>query len=219
MLMNKKRVFWEALLLTLLIFLIGFLGGVLFEEKRVNVIEEYYLQSENSLMDILALNNFVSLNNISCDAMIDSNIAFANRIYGEAKILEEYESSGRLKDDLNLEHKKYDVMRTFLWINTLKTNEICKDKVHTIVYLYEFNNDDLGKKAINKVWSKILEDFKEKYGDEVILIPIAVDSGIESLKPLLKSFEIPEYPVLIIDNKEVIGEISSVDEIENYLNK
>ena len=60
MLTDKKRVFWEALILTALIFLLGFLAGLIFENKRVEVIEEYYIQSENSLMDIFALNNFVS---------------------------------------------------------------------------------------------------------------------------------------------------------------
>ena len=34
MLENKKRVFWEALILTILIFLLGFLAGLIFENKR-----------------------------------------------------------------------------------------------------------------------------------------------------------------------------------------
>ena len=218
MLNNKKRVFWEALILTILIFLLGFLSGLIFENKRVEVIEEYYIQSENSLMDIFALNNFVSLNNISCDTLISSNINFANRIYDEAKILDEYERTGKITDKMDVQHKKYDIMRTFLWINTIKTNEICKNNsIHTVVYIYHFNANDLTEKATNSVWSKILVDLKETKGDEIILIPIAADSNIIALNSMLENYDVQQYPVLIIDNKYVINELSSVEEIEKYL--
>ena len=217
MLQNKKRVFWEALILTVLVFILGFLAGLVFENKRVEVIEDYYIQSENSLMDIFALNNFVSLNNLSCDVLINSNIDFANRIYNEAKILDEYEKAGRITDKIDAQHKKYDIMRTFLWMNTMKTKEICKnDSVHTFVYLYNFNTNDLTEKATNSVWSKILVDLKETRGDEIVLIPIAVDSNIIALNSILESYNIQQYPVLIIDNQEVVKELSSVEELEKY---
>ena len=218
MLNNPKRVFWEALILTALIFLLGFLAGLIFENKRVEVIEEYYIQSENSLMDIFALNNFASLNNISCGALISSNINFADRIYDEAKILEEYERTGKITDKMDVQHKKYDIMRTFLWINTIKTAEICEDdSIHTVVYIYQFNINDLTEKATNSVWSKILVDLKETRGNEIILIPIAVDGNIIALNSILENYDVQQYPVLIIDNKYVINELSSVEEIENYL--
>ena len=217
MLNNKKRVFWEALILTILVFLLGFLSGLIFENKRVEVIEEYYIQSENSLMDIFALNNFVSLNNISCDALISSNINFANRIYDEAKILDEYEKTGKITDKMDVQHKKYDIMRTFLWINTIKTNEICaNNSVHTIVYIYNFNTDDLTEKATNRVWSKILGDLKETRGNEIVLIPIATDNNIIALNSILENYNVSQYPALIIDNKYIINELSSVKELENY---
>ena len=217
MLNNPKRVFWEALILTILIFLLGFLAGLIFENKRVEVIEAYYIQSENSLMDIFALNNFVSLNNISCNALISSNIDFANRIYDEAKILDEYERTGKITDKIDVQHKKYDIMRTFLWINTIKTNEICENNsIHTIVYIYNFNTNDLTEKATNSVWSKILADLKEIHGKEIILIPIAADSEIIALNSMLENYDIQKYPVLIIDNKYVINRLSSVEELENY---
>jgi len=217
MLQNKKRVFLEALLLTLLVFLLGMLVGVLFEEKRVDVIKEYYIQSEVSLMDIFALNNFANLKDVGCDNLRNSNVDFADRIYEEAKLLDRYEKSGRLTDDMNLQHKKYDVMRTFLWINTMKYNELCEEKrTHTIVYLYDYSTKDLSIKATNSVWSKILEDLKEKYGHDIILIPIAIDSNLVSLNSILENFEIEKYPALIVDNKYVIEELSSVEEIEEY---
>ena len=156
------------------------------------------------------------MNNLSCDALISSNINFANRIYDEAKILDEYEKTGKITDNLKAQHKKYDIMRTFLWINTIKTSEVCKEDIHTIVYVYRFSTNDLTEKATNSVWSKILADLKETRGNEIILIPISADSNIIALNSILENYEISQYPVLIINNKYVINELSSVKEIEKY---
>lgn len=214
---KNKNIFLEALLLTLLVFLIGILLGVLFEEKRVGTIEEYYIQSEVSLMDIFAYDNFVELDISECSVLINYNINFANKIYEEAILLEKYENSGKISKAMEAQHAKYDVMRTLLWINTMKTDKICENNIHTVVYLYEFDSEDLTKKAINSVWSKILSDLKTIYGDNIILIPIAVNSNIIALDAILENYDVEEFPVLIIDNKEVINKLSTVEEIEIYL--
>lgn len=216
-LQNKKRVFWEALILTILVFVLGFLLGILFEDKRVEVIQDYYIQSENSLIDALALANVAGLDHLSCDELIKSNIDFANRIYDEARILENYEDSAKIKSDLKAQHKKYDIMRTLLWVNTLKTNKICEtDGVNVVVYAYNNDPDDLTEKAKNTVWSRILRDLKAHHGDDIILIPVAVDTEVASLQPILDTFEISSYPVIIINNEHVLQEVSSVEEIEGY---
>jgi len=215
--LKNKNIFLEALLLTIMVFLIGILIGVLFEQGRVNKINEYYAQSEVSLIDILTLNNLANLNNSNCNNLINSNINFANKIYDEAKILEKYEEAGKISDNIKLEHKKYDVMRTLLWINIIKVNEVCKNnKTKVVVYLYKSNDPDLTKKATNNVWSKILLDLKNKYGNEIILIPIAVDNNLVSLNSIINNYEISDYPVVIINNKDVLKELSSVEDIEKH---
>ncbi len=214
---KNKNIFLEALLLTLLLFLIGILIGVLFEQQRVDKIEEYYIQSEVSLMDIFAFNNFVDLNMAECAPLVHYNVNFANRIYEEAKLLEKYEDSGKISDDLEAQHAKYDVMRTLLWINTMKADNLCGNNIHTVVYLYEYNPDDLTQRAVNSVWSKILSEVKAIHGDDLILIPIAVNSDIVALNAILENYEIASFPALVIDNEEVITELSTVEEVETYL--
>ena len=53
MLKNQKRVFWEALLVTFVVFIFGILLGISYESIRVSDINDYYAKSEISLMDIL----------------------------------------------------------------------------------------------------------------------------------------------------------------------
>ena len=214
---SKKRVFWEALILTVLIFILGLLIGILLEGKRLDVIQGHYVDSENSLIDSLALGNLANIDNFTCVILINSNIDFANRIYDEARILEDYEDSAKFTNSLVSEHRKYDLMRTLLWINTLKTSESCKTQnMNVVVYVYNSNPDDLTEKAKNTVWSKILNDLKAKHGDTIILIPVAVDTQVSSLEPLLEHFGVSEYPSLIVNNNYVFSELNSVEDIEGY---
>ena len=135
----------------------------------------------------------------------------------QAFLLEKYEDSGKVTQSMELAHKKYDILRTFLWINNIKLLEKCKKKYSTVVYLYEYKPEDLTQRAVQNVWSKILLDFKHEKGSEVLLIPIAIDSGLTSLNSLIDKFEISEYPVVIIDEKEILYELNSVEDLRGVL--
>lgn len=217
MLGNPKNVFWEALLLTIIVFIFGMLLGVVFESRKVDKINEYYLKSEIFLMDVLALNNMIDLENNSCDELILHNINLADRIYEEAYLLEKYEDAKKISDTIRFTHQKYDIARTFLWINNMKVIEKCEKNFHSVVYLYEYETKDLAKKATQKIWSKILFDLKQEKGNEIILIPIAVDSNLASLDSLIEEFNLSNFPVVIIDDEHVIEELSSLDDLGEYL--
>jgi len=219
MLGNQKNVFWEALLLTAVVFIFGIFMGIAFESNRLDKINEYYAKSELSLMDIFALNSFANLESTECDELLKSNIGFANKVYEEALLLEEYEASGVITDTIKIAHKKYDLLRTFLWGNTIKTKEKCGNGFSTVVYLYEYEPVDLAQRATQNVWSKILFDLKEKRGDNIILISIATDQEIESLNVLTSRFNVSTYPVVIINEEHVITELTSVEELEKYLDE
>lgn len=215
-LQNKKRVFWEALFLTLVIFLFGILIGISFESRKIDQINNYYASSEVSLTDAFVLSTFIDSEQ-DCEILFNSNLEFADKIYEEAILLEKYENSGKITQGMKIAHHKYDILRTFLWINNMKTLEKCGKKYHSVVYLYESETEDLTNKATQRVWSKVLEDLKLKQGNNILLIPISVDSGLVSLSSLLEKFEISKYPVVIIDDKYVVDEITSVENLEEYI--
>jgi len=217
MLKSNKHVFWEALLITVVVFLFGFLIGFLFESGRIDDVNKYYANSEISLMDLFALNDLVNLNSSSCAQLVESNMNFADRIFEEAYLMEKYSDANKIDTEQLIIHQRYDLMRTLLWINLAKIKNKCKG-FHSVVYLYEYNQEDLVKKANQNVWSKVLVDLKNKRGSDIILIPIATDTKISSLQSFIKKFEIKEYPVVIIDDKTVLEKITSVEDIETYLN-
>ena len=220
---NSKNAFWQALILTVAIFLIGIFIGVAYEGSRLTKVNDYYVLSEISLMDAFALSKLTDVINATdaanCKILIDSGIEFADRIYNEAITLEKYEDSGRLIDTIKLSHKKYDLLRTLLWINFMNIPDTCKKDTSVVIYLYEYNTEDLVKKATNKVWSRILFDLKQQEGKNIILIPIAADNDLISLNSLISRFNISSYPAVIIDEKYVVSEVKSVEDLEKYLKK
>jgi len=216
---ESKSVFWQALVLTIVVFIIGIFLGMTYEGRKLGEINDYYILSEIFLMDSFALGKLTDVENTSlvdCEFLMDKNIEFADKIYNEAHLLEKYEESGKLSEALKILHKKYDLMRTLLWINIKGIPDKCKENVSAVIYLYEHETKDLAEKATNEVWGKILFELKQEMQNRIILIPIAADSDLASLNLLLLKYDIQEYPAVVID-EHVIYQIGSVDNLKKYI--
>lgn len=213
----KKYVFLQALFLTIVMFIVGMYVGIIFEDKNVDKAQSFFSQSEISLMDIVALNDLLESESVSCEIMKKANFNFADKIYEEAVLLDDFEKAGRLTDDLIFVHRKYDLLRTFLWMNAIKVKDKCGN-FSTVVYLYDYEVEDLTVKAKQRVWSKVLLELKEQEKENVLLIPIARSDDFISLEALTSQFEIEQYPVVIINEKNVIYNITSSGELRQYIN-
>jgi len=216
MLKSKKHVFWEALIVTILIFLIGIFLGMLIETGNTNKINNLYISSEISLTDAMAGLKLTENSELDCESLKANNINFANQVYEEAKLLEKYESSGKLTEGMKLLHKKYDLLRTILWINSQNSLARCNN-YNLVVYLYEYETEQIEKKATQNVWSKILLDIKQERND-ILLIPIAADQELTSLNLLLEQYNITQFPALIINNNNTIYNLESAETIQPLLN-
>jgi len=96
---NQKNVFWEALLITIVVFIFGLLIGVAYESSRLDTVNDYYAQSEISLMDIIIFQDIVKSNNTNCNTLINANMEFADKIFEEAKIIGEFKEIGKLTNN------------------------------------------------------------------------------------------------------------------------
>ncbi len=216
---SQKHVFWEALLITVLIFGLGVFIGVVIESWRTSRISDLYQQADVQLLDIKTQNEIFSLEDFDCETAMEENIKFADRIYEEAKILDRYETARRLTDSLKLQHKKYDVLRALLWINSMKIKKSCRGDYHNVVYIYKYNDPGLEVKAKQSVFANILAELKQEKGNEIILIPMAGDNDLSSVSLLMDMYDITEeeLPIILIDERFKITEIESVREIEKLL--
>lgn len=217
MLKSQKHVFWEALLVTILIFGLGVFLGVILENWRANKVGEVSLESDLNLLDMRAQTSILTLEDVNCEEAIRKNIEFGDKIYGDAQQLERFESSNRLTDFIVSEHKKYDLLRTQFWINSLKIKEKCgSEEFHTLVYLYDYQSEDLTQKNKQEVFANYLEEVKVDYADSVVLIPIARNMDLNSVELLTKNYDIDQTSILV-DETLLITELDELDLIEEYL--
>jgi hypothetical protein len=212
----KYPIFTKALALTIVVFVVGLYLGIVLEDSRLDKIGKYYLESEISLMDILSLNNLAESSGVSCEVLKEANFELVDRVYEEARLLEEYERTGRLSEEINDFHKKYDVLRTYLWIDAVQIRERC-DNFNTVVYIYNNSNEDLAIKAKQNAWSNILYDLKEVEKENILLISLDIGADLVSLNSILKNYQVEKYPVVIINEEEVFEVVSGVNEIRLVL--
>ena len=216
MLNNNKNAFWEAFILALIIFIFGLVLGIYFEQIRSNNFDYLLYQSETSLFDTIAFSNSLDFNKLSCDEIYTINLEFADKIYLEARELEKFDSSNKVTKNLKLIHRKYDLLRVILWNNLIKSKEKCPH-INDIVYLYEYDFEDVNIKSKQVVFAKFLNELKEKKGSRFILIPIAVDSDISSLNYMTKFYNIDKFPIIIVNENVKITEVDDLKLIENQL--
>ncbi len=216
---SEKHVFWEALIITIFIFGAGIISGLLLENWRVSKVDNFYRESEIILLDIKALGELTSSVNLDCDESIHQNMVFADRIFEEAELLARYEGAQNLKENMATEHKKYDILRAILWKNSIEIRKKCKADFHTVVYIYQYQEPTIDTKAKQGVFSRILSELKEEKGSEIILIPLAGDNNLSSVSLMMDIYNVSEQelPIILIDEKTKITEVTSVEEIIDIL--
>jgi len=100
----------------------------------------------------------------------------------------------------------------------MRIKEKCNSDYHNVVYFYQYDNPSIEQKSKQRFFSKLLSQIKEKFGNSIMLIPIAADNDISSINLLLDKYGIEELPVLLIDEDIKITDLESMEDIEKYLN-
>lgn len=214
---RNKYSFLQALIVTIIIFAVGLIFGFFLESFRADKTQNLLLNSEINLQDEQLRNSVISNFNLSCEDSSESLFNFANKIYEEAVQLEEYDKTTKFTDSLFLMHKKYDLLRMMLWIESANIKKHCKPDFHTIVYIYDYKTEEVDKVSMQNFYSKALIDIKTKYPNEILLIPIAGNTNLESVNLALKSHNITEIPCIIIDDTKKITGVFTLQQIEQAI--
>ena len=216
---SKKHVFWQAFFITALFFILGLVLGVYMEQLRADATNVNFYNSEVSLYDSFALGQVLQTSNASCAIMKEDITKFADQIYTEAQQLEQYDESNKLTESVKIIHRKYDLLRTLLWINIMNVEEKNPNcHINTVVYLYIYDTPDVSIKAQQTAMSRVLQQMKSEEGDNVVLLPIATDQKVDSLDFLLQKYNVTQSPAIVINQKYILYQIDTAAEIENYLN-
>jgi hypothetical protein len=214
---GNKHAFWQAFIVASAIFWIGIMLGVWFESQRTAKLEDFYFNAETNIFDVQLRGDILRMFDFDCETALSENIKFADRIYQEAQELEKYDASNRITDDIVNLHARYDLLRVMLWRNTVVLQEKCSNETNVVVYLYQYKEPSVNTRARQITMSSVLLDLKEKYGDRVILIPIAYDTDVTSLDLFEEAYNLSEFPVVIINQESKFTGLFSVEDLEKEL--
>lgn len=221
MIKSQKRIFLYALVLSLIVFSLGIFMGYVLESSRINRINTLYLDAEMELLDQRLQRDIIdisSLNQTVCQDFVNENIKFGDKIFQEAQQIQKYEEANKISNDIIFQHKRYDLLRTLFWTNSIIIKQKCNADYHNVVYLYKYNNPSISQDSEQKTLSNLLAELKNKYGNKIILIPIAGDNDISSISILMDEYRITELPTILVDEKTKLTQINSMGDIEKYLN-
>jgi len=216
---NNKHVFWQALVVALIIFWSGILIGIFFEDSRVAELKSFYSDSETEIADFNLASSMIFDKGLSCDVLNKEARIFTDRIYKEAIKLEDYDNANKLTDRVISLHRKYDLLRTIIWKKIIDNKAACNETIDTLVYLYEYKNDQIGALSTQRTMANYITEVKKERGDDLILIPIATDMGILSLDLLLDDYGISGNTTILINEKYVINDLNGLADIRKDLDK
>ncbi|MEK6913635.1 MAG: hypothetical protein AABW47_03110 [Nanoarchaeota archaeon] len=218
MIKNQKGIFLYALIATFFVFNLGIFMGYMLEVSRVDKINLLYLNAEIGILDQLVQKEALGILNPSCDLLNEENIKFGDNIYREALTIQEYENANKINNDIQFQHKRFDLLRTLFFVNSIRIKQKCNSDYHIVTYLYKYNNPSLEQDSKQKFFSNLLGELKEKFGNKIILIPIATDNDIPSVNLIVDTYKIIELPTILIDENIKLTEVKKMEEIEKYLN-
>ena len=209
--------FWKALILTVVVFLLGVLLGFSLEKNRLGDVEDQYQQFELRWNDAkLRSFYYQNLNPEFCDSAIKENLDFADKIYQEGLKIEDYDEASFLTKGLDIEKKKYALLKIDFWLNSAVLKEKCNSDYKNVVYFFA-NNPDLDTDAEQKTQSEILKDLKQKYGKEMMLIPIPIDMDISIVNIMKDNYGIKKTPTILVDEKMKLEGLQEFDVLDQII--
>lgn len=215
---GKYGIFAESLVIAILIVLLGFFLGLFVEIYREKGVAENYKAFEIEALDLKLQNYYYQImDSSSCAEAINQNFIFADNLYNEGLKIDKYEKSSQITSSIELEKKRYVLLKTELWLNSILLKEKCNNPFDTLVYVYMNDKNDNAKKTEQDVISNILGSIKSGKGDKVVLLPLAGDLGLKSVELQMRIHNVTYFPSIIINEDKVLEGFHTEEEISSYL--
>ena len=209
--------FWKAFFLSTIIFLFGLNLGVFIENSGLDEIERAVIASEVELYDSNIRSSIIQNYNQSCDKSIKNTFLIADKIYEEVRALESLDKSSSIVAGFNEMHKRYDLLRTQLWLDASRLKDNCDNDFNLIIYLYEYDSNDPEIVSLQMLYASITQEIKNNYREDILLIPIAHNMDLNSLTMLVDSYGTELKTSIIVNNRFIISGETNYDEISQYI--
>lgn len=201
----SKNRYLLAFLITLIVFTLGLLLGLVIESKRIQLIE---LQNQQQKLDFSSLQiqyQFIDLfgEEKNCDALKKTFEESSRNLEIARNKLEGYLKESNLnKKEFNSLKREYTLAQLQFWLLIKKTRGSCHLETSTIFYFY--SDDEICTQCADQAY--ILTYLKNKFGAQ--LLNFAFDAQFEEeplINVLKNTHQIDQYPALLINGKKFEG--------------
>ncbi len=200
MLSKRRRnlIFVEALVLTIFIYLFAVIINGYFDDSREETLNKVFYSSELKMETYYALNDFLFLNNMSCET--GKNLLF-DREESLKSVGTDLTNYGKLFLDINLnksliKERKYYLDELELFSLANEYNELCDDKIFIVLYFFNGFSTSLDKQSL------ILDQFSLNNENKSMIFSFDINYEREALVNIIKNkYNVNFVPFIIIGNK------------------
>lgn len=199
---DRKRIIWQSLMLTFLIFVIGILLNHVLDYVRIDsildVMQEHELDRESYQVEYLFAKNF---NSNTCAAMV-SRIGDLKREM--RKVGEDLSTYSRFsffkRRDFDYLKRRYFLLQLRFFSLIERANEECGNPYVPILYFYRIDDDASERQGF------MLQEASEEYEESVVVLSLDLDYEDEPLVGLLaETYGVTRAPTIIVDDQKFEG--------------
>ena len=210
-----------AFLITLMVFSIGVLLGLLMDEKRLDYMQEVINKQNLEYNSLQTQYLYVGLlaDEKNCAAIVNIFEKNLDELGRAQKRFEAYNSKSSMsKESFNEALRDYLLSQIRYWMLAKKTKEVCNVDSHTILYFYINGQSCTGDECKDlcgdcDAQAFILDYLKKTYGEKVLIFSFNLENANEPMVAILKdSYNITKYPTIVVDDKKFEG-LTSKEEI------
>jgi len=213
-----RRVYIQAGILSLLVFFIGIMIGIWIDNTRLGGIRSALSEADINSYDARLLNSYLQrFGKEYCDIALDQNLAYNDKIYEDGRKIEDKINANIFTPEIEQEWRRYTLLQTQFWLNSVELKEKCGFDYHTVVHLFRQKNTTTSEDINNKVQASVLLDLKDKCGKKMMLIPITVDTNLIVVEAITKQFDVSEYPAVIVDESFVFQGVTTKDKLNELV--
>ncbi len=213
-----RRVYIQAGILSLFVFLIGIMVGIWIDNLRLAGIRNMLSEADINSFDSRLLNSYLQrFGKEHCAIALEQNLAYNDKIYNEGKKIEDKINANIFTPEVDQEWRRYTLLQTQFWLNSIELKDKCNFDYHTVVHLSRQKDTTTNEEVNNKVQSSILLDLKETCGKKMMLIPITADTDLITVDAIVKQFDISEFPAVIVDENFVFQGVTGKDKLNEIL--
>lgn len=207
----SRNTYIVAAFITLAIFLLGMFLGMVVETKRASYMSSIAEQQKLDLGSLQLQYQYIEQlgQEKNCPAVSATFEKYASNLASSQERLEKYQQDANIDQQEFLALKQeYTQSELSFWLLAKQTKQTCSRDVASILYFYS-NNENCGQ-CSNQAF--ILSYLKQVFKDKLLVFSIDASLDIEPMVSILKNtYNITNYPTLIIENKKFEGLTSKED--------